>query len=155
MEDKAGKKKLSLVAPISGLVEMQSGDLDQQLICYAYNTAVIAVTAMVSGLCGYGCDRTVLLQVLGEVKVLDGMITEAKKPPKPKTPPLPEPKEEKTKGKKGKVVSYDVLYLLCHFSTNRLVQLLRRMPRPPLLGARKVLPPPQQSLLLKLSVSRL
>ena len=52
MEDKTGKKKLSVTAPIPGLVEMQTGDLDQQLICYAYNSAVIAVAAMVSGVCG-------------------------------------------------------------------------------------------------------
>ena len=48
MEDKGGRKKtLTGVTTISGLADMATGDLDQQLISYTYNTAVIAVVAMV------------------------------------------------------------------------------------------------------------
>ena len=69
-------------------------------------------------LCDCGCVTVAVmallcgLQIQGEVKLLDIMISEAKKPPKPKTPPPPEPKEEK-KGKKGKVLSYGVLNSHC------------------------------------------
>ena len=47
MEDKAGKKKSYAGGPIAGLADTSEGELDQQLVSYAYNTAIIAVVSMV------------------------------------------------------------------------------------------------------------
>lgn len=49
LEDKAQKKKYSNIPPssIPDLAETSGGDLDQQLIFYAYNTAVVAIASMV------------------------------------------------------------------------------------------------------------
>lgn len=89
---------------------------------------------------------TLYMQVHGEVKVLDSIIAEAKKPPKPKTPP-PELKEEKpAKGRKGKVSAiYNLAiytYAILPYQASPAVKKGRKTP-PAKKGAAPPEPPPE------------